>query len=133
MGVLADLLQYYMSEDLAKQILKKVPYAMFAALLIYLGLITLGRGPVEPMQFSIWLGVSLLVFVAFTIPFLRAVNKPMANYFGEMDFKKLVAKMRSIYEQGDSRFWEVLGCSDRIVSVCKVGCLLRAYLAGSRG
>jgi hypothetical protein len=99
--VLGDILEYYISEDLAKQILKKVPYCLAISLIFYI----LGAGKFGPNAASdtLWIqGTSMVVFLVSTVVFLKTVNDPMKNFFSKMDIKKLVGKLKSIYEEGDS-------------------------------
>ncbi len=105
--MLAGILEHYIADDLGKQILKKLPYCVAVALVVYLVLAGSFSGLTTLL---LWIsGLSALLFLGSAAIFLRGVNEPMKNLFGEIDLKKLVAKLRSIYEKGDSLLTDVQG------------------------
>src|SRR6266571_6355862 len=96
--MLDDLLKFYLSEGLDKQLLKKIPYFLMVALVLYLGIVWMNPNPkVSPILVAIPV-LSLLVFVFSTFYFLGHINKGMTKAYGDLDFKSAVSKLRSVYE-----------------------------------
>jgi len=96
--VLDDLLKFYLSEGVGKQVLKKIPYCLMIALLLYLATIWLVPNPRVGPEILLIPTISLVVFVISTFHFLAHVNQGMAKAYGDLDFKTVVAKFRSVYE-----------------------------------
>src|SRR6266571_5380217 len=96
--MLDDLLKFYLSEGLDKQLLKKIPYFLMVSLVLYLVFLWLNPNlKVSSILVSIPV-LSLLVFVFSTFYFLGHINEGMAKAYGDLNFKSAVAKLRSVYE-----------------------------------
>jgi hypothetical protein len=96
--VLDDLLKFYLSEGVDKQVLKKIPYFLMVALVLYLAILWSDPNPkLSPALLLIPI-ISLVVFVISTFHFLGHINEGMAKAYGNLDFKSVVAKFRSVYE-----------------------------------
>jgi len=94
--LLDDLLKFYLNEEVSKQILKKVPYALALSLLVY-WLLNFGTTPLG--FYSVLIPViSLLSFATSTFIFLSKANGGLADSFGNFDFKSVVGTYSSAYE-----------------------------------
>jgi hypothetical protein len=96
--VLDDLLKFYLSEGVGKQVLKKIPYFLMIALVLYLATIWSVPNPKVSTELLLIPTLSLVVFVISTFYFLGHINQGMAKAYGHLDFKTVVAKFRSVYE-----------------------------------
>ncbi len=106
--MLDELLKFYLSEEVGKQILKKIPYALTISLLVYLTTTTASssRPTVSPLLLLIPI-VCLVIFAISTFTFIGRINRNLARTFSGFDYKSLVAEFASIFE-GSSSFLDDL-------------------------
>jgi len=87
--LLDNLIKFFLSEEVGKQILKKIPYTLMISLLVY---IVFFSGSVSEIGLisAIFVGLFLLIFVVSTCTFQSRINRKLGASFGDFDFKSVV-------------------------------------------
>ena len=95
--MLDNLIKFFLSEEVGKQILKKIPYTLMISLLVY---IVFFSGSVSEIGLisAIFVGLFLLIFVVSTCTFQSRINRKLGASFGDFDFKSVVGTFSSVYE-----------------------------------
>ncbi len=93
--MIEDLLTSYIFEKLDKQIVNKVPYCLFFALLIYYFF--------NFQNIALFLApISFIVFIVSSIYFNSEVSELATKMWTNIDVKDVLRRMTNIYEKGDS-------------------------------
>jgi hypothetical protein len=93
-----DLLKFYLLEGLGRQVLKKIPYYLMIALIVYFSILAIDLKPVVNPNWLLIPSISLLIFVISTFHFQSRMNGGLRKAYGGLDFKSAVGKIRSVYE-----------------------------------
>lgn len=93
--MLSELLMSYVFDRLDKQIIRRIPYCLLFSLALYLFF--------HPgyLVFPV-LGLLVVLFIVSTAFFNRSIDKSLEGILLNVDFKKFIKKIASIFEGGDS-------------------------------
>jgi Ca2+/Na+ antiporter len=94
-NVIEEILTSYVFEKLNKQIIRKLPYCLFFALLIHL---LIGKNDV----FLILAPIFFVAFLIFSPYFNYEVNKTTGKLWSNLDFKGIITMISRIFEGGAS-------------------------------
>jgi hypothetical protein len=110
--LLADLVESYLFEGLDKQLVKRIPYALFLSVLVYLVLKIGTLGSFETSFAFVIIGPSFLIFVITSYQFGKVTSGILASELYDQDFKKFLGKIQGIYEGRDSLLGDIDGVRD---------------------
>jgi hypothetical protein len=108
--MIEQLLTSYVLEKLNKQIIKKIPYALFFALLI--NLVFNIQTSVTVITISSFVG-----FLIFSSVFNNYLSKASERIWKNMDCKAIVGKIYSIFEDGQSWLKDIGSARTRIITI----------------
>jgi len=99
--VIDDIIKFYLSEGMDKQILRKLPYALIPAIVLY-DIISLLKINLPNYSFSFVMIISLAVVGVSTIWFLSRLNKAAKGVFNRLNLKDALRTFMGTYEKQDS-------------------------------